>query len=94
MHSDGNQDLNNSFTYYLSENMSLREAVELSTLVRSRLRAVTECQIASTAWNANALDRKIPFTDRYVNFSRYLNNAPPLFSERNRVKPVLFAAQE
>lgn len=47
------------------------------------LRIITECQIASAMWNANASDRKIPFTDRYVNFSRYLNNA---LSERNRAE--------
>lgn len=52
-------------------------------------RFTTERQIASTARNANASDREIPFTGRYVNFSRYLNNAP--LSERNRVEPVLFA---
>lgn len=56
-------------------------------------RITIECQIASTAWNANASDRRIPFTDRYVNLLRYLNNTPPL-SEPNRVEPVLFAAQE
>jgi hypothetical protein len=43
-----------------------------------------------------SLGRKIPFTDRYVNSSRYLNNAPPppLLERNGRVKPVLHAAQE
>jgi len=47
---------------------------------------IIKCQIAPVVWNANASDRKIPFTDWYVNFLRYLNNA--LGTEQSRTGTV------
>lgn len=49
-------------------------------------------------WNANVSDRKIPFTDQYVNLFRYLNNTHThrvaALGTEQRAEPVLFAAQE